>query len=335
MENMKKYNIAVAGATGMVGRKFLEVLAERDFPIENLYLFASKRSAGKKMEYRGKSYIVEELTDEVFDRDIDIVLFSAGGATSERFSPVARDKGVIVVDNSSAFRMYPEIPLVVPEVNPGDVEKHKGIIANPNCSTIQSVLPLKALSEKFGVKRVVYSTYQAVSGSGVNGIEDLKRGLEGREPKNYPHPIANNCLPHIDVFLEDGYTKEERKMIEETRKILGIPDLPITATCVRVPVENSHSISINIELGKSFEMAEIFEALKGFDGIIVEDDTSKNIYPMPIHASGRDEVFVGRIRRDFSRENSVNIWCVADNIRKGAATNTVQIAELLIKKGLI
>ncbi|WP_319200374.1 aspartate-semialdehyde dehydrogenase [uncultured Ilyobacter sp.] len=332
---MKKYNIAVAGATGMVGRKFLEVLAERDFPIENLYLFASKRSAGKKMEYKGKSYIVEELTDEVFDRDIDIVLFSAGGATSERFSPVARDKGVIVVDNSSAFRMYPEIPLVVPEVNPEDVEKHKGIIANPNCSTIQSVLPLKALAEKFGIKRVIYSTYQAVSGSGVDGIEDLKRGLEGKKPKNYPHPIANNCLPHIDVFLDDGYTKEERKMIDETRKILGIADMPITATCVRVPVENSHSISINVELEKSFEMSEIFEALKGFNGIIVEDDTSKNIYPMPIHANGKDEVFVGRIRRDFSRENSVNIWCVADNIRKGAATNTVQIAELLIKKGLI
>ncbi|ADO84424.1 aspartate-semialdehyde dehydrogenase [Ilyobacter polytropus] len=332
---MKKYNIAVAGATGMVGRKFLEVLAERDFPIENLYLFASKRSAGKKMEYKGKSYTVEELTDEVFDRDIDIALFSAGGATSERFSPVARDKGVIVVDNSSAFRMYPEIPLVVPEVNPEDVEKHNGIIANPNCSTIQSVLPLKALAEKFGIKRVVYSTYQAVSGSGVDGIEDLKRGLEGKEPKNYPHPIANNCLPHIDVFLEDGYTKEERKMIDETRKILGTPDMAITATCVRVPVENSHSISINIELEKSFEMTEIFEALTGFDGIIVEDDTSKNVYPMPIHATGKDEVFVGRIRRDFSRENSVNIWCVADNIRKGAATNTVQIAELLIKKGLI
>lgn len=332
---MKKYNIAVAGATGMVGRKFLEVLAERDFPIENLYLFASKRSTGKKMEYKGKSYVVEELTDEVFDRDIDIVLFSAGGATSERFSPVARDKGVIVVDNSSAFRMYPEIPLVVPEVNPEDVEKHKGIIANPNCSTIQSVLPLKALAEKFGIKRVIYSTYQAVSGSGVDGIEDLKRGLEGKKPKNYPHPIANNCLPHIDVFLDDGYTKEERKMIDETRKILGIADMPITATCVRVPVENSHSISINVELEKSFEMSEIFEALKGFNGIIVEDDTSKNIYPMPIHANGKDEVFVGRIRRDFSRENSVNIWCVADNIRKGAATNTVQIAELLIKKGLI
>jgi len=332
---MKKYNIAVAGATGMVGRKFLEVLAERDFPIENLYLFASKRSAGKKMEYKGKSYTVEELTDEVFDRDIDIALFSAGGATSERFSPVARDKGVIVVDNSSAFRMYPEIPLVVPEVNPEDVEKHNGIIANPNCSTIQSVLPLKALAEKFGIKRVVYSTYQAVSGSGVDGIEDLKRGLEGKEPKNYPHPIANNCLPHIDVFLENGYTKEERKMIDETRKILGTPDMAITATCVRVPVENSHSISINIELEKSFEMTEIFEALTGFDGIIVEDDTSKNVYPMPIHATGKDEVFVGRIRRDFSRENSVNIWCVADNIRKGAATNTVQIAELLIKKGLI
>ncbi|WP_319371587.1 aspartate-semialdehyde dehydrogenase [uncultured Ilyobacter sp.] len=332
---MKRYNIAVAGATGMVGRKFLEVLAERDFPIENLYLFASKRSAGKKMEYRGKSYTVEELTDEVFDRDIDIALFSAGGATSERFSPVARDKGVIVVDNSSAFRMYPEVPLVVPEVNPEDVEKHKGIIANPNCSTIQSVLPLKALSERFGIKRVIYSTYQAVSGSGVDGIEDLKRGLEGKEPKKYPHPIANNCLPHIDVFLEDGYTKEERKMVDETRKILGIPDLPITATCVRVPVENSHSISINIELEKSFEMIEIFEALKEFDGIIVEDDISKNIYPMPLHASGKDEVFVGRIRRDFSRANSVNIWCVADNIRKGAATNTVQIAELLIKKGLI
>ncbi|MDN5304774.1 MAG: aspartate-semialdehyde dehydrogenase [Fusobacteriaceae bacterium] len=332
---MKKYNIAIVGATGMVGRKFLEVLAEKNFPIENLYLFASARSAGNEVEYQGKTYIVEELTENSFDRDIDIALFSAGASISKKFSPIAAEKGVIVVDNSSAFRMDKDIPLVVPEVNPDDVEKHNGIIANPNCSTIQSVLPLKALDKKYGIKRVIYSTYQAVSGSGVKGVADLQNGLKGEEPKNYPYPIANNCLPHIDVFLDNGYTKEEMKMVEETRKILGIPDLPVTATCVRVPVENSHSVSINVELKNDFDLNEVFEVFKNFEGIILQDDVKNNIYPMPLYASGKNEVFVGRIRKDFSNPNTLNIWCVADNIRKGAATNTVQIAELLIKKGLV
>lgn len=332
---MKKYNVAIVGASGMVGRKFLEVLKDRNFPVDNLYLFASARSAGKKMEFDGKEYTIEELTENSFDRDIDVALFSAGAGISKKFSPIAASKGVIAIDNSSAFRMDDTIPLVVPEVNPDDVEKHNGIIANPNCSTIQSVLPLKAIDAKYGLKRVIYSTYQAVSGSGVAGVADLENGLKGEAPTNYPHAIAGNCLPHIDVFLEDGYTKEEVKMIKETQKILGLPELKVTATCVRVPVINGHSVSMNIETEKPFDMEDVVKTFAEFENIIVENDGANNVYPMPLNATGTDEVYIGRIRRDTTVDNGINLWCVADNIRKGAASNTIQIAEVLIKKGLI
>ncbi len=332
---MKKYNVAVVGATGLVGQTFLKVLEERDFPIENLYLMASARSAGKVINYKGKNVVVEELTAKAFDKDIDIALFSAGGAISKEFSPIAATKGIVVIDNSSAFRMDDEIPLVVPEVNPEDAFKHKGIIANPNCSTIQSVVPLKVLDEKYGIKRIVYSTYQAVSGSGLAGIRDLEEGLKGEQARNYPHAIANNCLPHIDVFLPNGYTKEEEKMIKETRKILGKPELKVTATCVRVPVFAGHSVSINIEFEKEFNLDQVRNDLASVEGLIIEDDTANNVYPMAINAAEKNEVFVGRIRRDESLDSGLNLWVVADNIRKGAATNTIQIAELLIKNNKI
>lgn len=328
---MKKANIGIVGATGMVGRTFLKVLEERNFPIDNLYLFSSKKSAGSKVEFMGKEYIVEELTEDSFKRDMDIALFSAGGDISEKFAPIAKENGVIVVDNSSAWRMDKDIPLVVPEVNPEDVKWNNGIIANPNCSTIQSVVPLKVLHDAFKIKRIIYSTYQAVSGSGVGGIMDLENGVKGIEAKKYPHQIAYNCLPHIDVFMENGYTKEEIKMIEETKKILNDYDLKITATTVRVPVRHSHSISINLEFEKPFELEEVYKVLENGAGIIVQDDVQNNVYPMAINAEGTDEVYVGRIRRDFSIDNGLNLWVVADNIRKGAATNTVQIAELLLK----
>lgn len=328
---MKKYNIAIVGATGMVGRTFLQILEERNFPINNLYLLASSRSSGSKITFKGKKYTVEELTPESFDKNIDIALFSAGGDISKKMAPIAISKGIRVIDNSSAWRMDPSIPLVVPEVNPKEVTKHR-LIANPNCSTIQVVIPLKVLDDLYGIKRIVYSTYQAVSGSGVAGVKDLKEGLNGAAPSNYPHPIAFNCLPHIDEFTESGYTKEEIKMIKETRKILNRPNLAITSTCVRVPVENSHSVSINLEFEKEFDLQELKEALQNKKGIILQDDVESNIYPMPINSSGHDEVFVGRIRRDYSLKNGLNLWVVADNIRKGAATNTVQIAELLIEK---
>lgn len=328
---MKKYNIAIVGATGMVGRTFLKVLEERNFPIDNLYLLASSRSRGTKINFQNKTYIVEELTSESFSKKIDIALFSAGGNLSREMAPVAVSHGITVIDNSSAWRMDPAVPLVVPEVNPEAI-KDNLLIANPNCSTIQVVVPLKVLDDLYGIKRVIYSTYQAVSGSGVAGVEDLKNGIEGKEPSNYPYPIAFNCLPHIDEFTDNGYTKEELKMIDETRKILNKPDLPITSTCVRVPVENGHSVSVNLEFEKEFDLTELKEALKNKEGLILQDDIKNNIYPMPINASGFDEVFVGRIRRDYSVKNGINLWVVADNIRKGAATNTVQIAELLIKK---
>lgn len=331
----KRFNIAVVGATGMVGRKMLEVLAERDFPIDNLYLFASSRSAGKEVEYQGKTYIVEELKESSFDRDIDIALFSAGASTSKKFSKVAASKGVIVVDNSSAFRMDPKVPLVVPEVNPEDVQWNNGIIANPNCSTIQAMLPLKALHDRYTLKRVIYSTYQAVSGSGVKGHKDLEEGVQGKDPISYPHPIAFNCLPHIDDFLENGYTKEEMKMVNESRKILHVPSLKVTATTVRVPVFYGHSESINLEFEKNFELQEARNLLEEMSGVVVMDDPTNNVYPLARVAENKDEVFVGRIRRDESVENGMNLWVVADNIRKGAATNTVQIAELLIKKKLV
>jgi aspartate-semialdehyde dehydrogenase len=320
--------IAIVGATGLVGKTFLKVLEERDFDITELYLFASKRSAGNKVIFKSKEYTVEELTESSFDRNIDIALFSAGGDISKKFAPIAAEKGVLVVDNSSAWRMESGVPLVVPEVNPETAFKNSGIIANPNCSTIQCMLPLKVLEEKYGLKRVIYSTYQAVSGSGHKGIEDLENGLRGEEPKTYPYPIVNNCLPHIDKFLENGYTKEEIKMIDETRKILRIPDLPVTATCVRVPVMNSHSVSITAELERDFDLEELKEALGNFAGMVLVDDVNSNEYPLASDATGQDKVLVGRVRRDFSTEKGINLWVVADNIRKGAATNAVQIAEL-------
>ncbi len=330
----RKPNIAVVGATGVVGSTFLKVLAERDFPFENIYFMASAKSAGKKLPFKGKEYTVEELTEHSFDKPIDIALFSAGGGTSAKFAPIAAAHGVTVVDNSSQWRMDKEVPLVVPEVNPQDIKWNKGIIANPNCSTIQAMVALKPLQDKYGIKRVVYSTYQAVSGSGVKGINDLRNGLDGKdEPlQAYAHPIAGNCLPHIDVFTENGYTKEEMKMINETHKILGDDEIRVTATTVRVPVFDSHSESINIELAQPFELSDIFELFRNAPGIILQDDVENNVYPLAIDAAGTDEVYIGRIRRDFSVENGLNIWVVADNIRKGAATNAVQIAEELLKE---
>lgn len=325
------YNIAIVGATGNVGRKFLEILEERNFPIKNLYLFASKRSAGLKLSFKGNEYLVEETSEEnIKNKKIDFALFSAGGDISLKFSPIFSSYGAVVIDNSSAFRMDKNVPLVVPEVNPEDIKLHNGIIANPNCSTIQAMLPLKVLLDNYGIKRIVYSTYQAVSGAGVQGILDLEDGLKGNPPKKFPYPIAGNCLPQIDVFLENGYTKEEIKMIEETKKILHNYNLKITATAVRVPVLNSHSESINVELEKPFELKDIFNLFNNTKGITLYDDINNFKYPTPLMMSGKDDVFVGRIRRDFSIDNGLNLWVVADNIRKGAALNAVQIAELLI-----
>ena len=332
---MKKYNVAIVGATGLVGRTFLKVLKERNFPVEKLYLYASARSAGKTVNFVGKDYTVIELKDENIKDDIDVALFSAGGSMSKEYAPKFKAKGAIVIDNSSAWRMEKDIPLVVPEANPEALDGHNGIIANPNCSTIQVMPVLKVLADKYGLKRVVYSTYQAVAGSGQKGIDDLEANLKGEPSKNYPHQIAFNLLPHIDSFLDNGYTKEEMKMVEETRKILGLPDLKVTATCVRVPVKMGHAVSVNVELENSFDLKDVFKAFEEKEGVIVKDNVSKNVYPMPIEAEDTDEVYVGRIRRDESVENGLNLWVVADNIRKGAATNTIQIAETLIKKGVI
>ncbi|MCI8342165.1 MAG: aspartate-semialdehyde dehydrogenase [Firmicutes bacterium] len=328
---MKKVNVAVVGATGMVGRTFLKVLEERKLPIENFYVMASARSAGQKLMFGGNEYTVEELTEHSFDKHIDIALFSAGGSTSAKFAPIAAAHGCTVIDNSAQWRMDPNVPLVVPEVNPEDIKWNKGIIANPNCSTIQAMVVLKPLDEKYKIKRVVYSTYQAVSGAGVAGWNDLENGLKGEAPKKFPHAIANNCLPHIDMFMENGYTKEEMKMIWETRKILHNDEMRVTATTVRVPVFNSHSESINIEFENAFETDELVNVLKNARGVVVQDNTAENVYPLAAEATGKDEVFVGRIRRDESVDSGVNIWVVADNIRKGAATNAVQIAEEIIK----
>ncbi|MEG1523511.1 MAG: aspartate-semialdehyde dehydrogenase [Clostridia bacterium] len=330
---MKQYKIAVVGATGMVGRKFLQVLEERNLPASEYILFASARSAGSEVTFMGKPYIVRELTETAFNGlGVDIALFSAGGSTSEKYAPIVAASGAVVIDNSSCWRMDPDVPLVVPEVNPDAIAmyKKKGIIANPNCSTIQAMVPLKPLAVKYGLKRVIFSTYQAVSGAGLKGFLDLENGLKGDKPVKFPHPIAGNCLPHIDVFMDNGYTKEEWKMIEETRKILALPDLPVTATTVRVPVFHGHSESINVELSAPFEVDDIRKLWAHTDGIVVQDDPANNVYPMAINAEDTDPVYVGRLRRDFSVENGINFWCVADNIRKGAATNAVQIAQELI-----
>lgn len=332
---MKQYKIAVVGATGMVGRMFLRVLEERKLPVSEYFLFASARSAGTTVDFMGKKYTVRELTEGAFkDLGVDIALFSAGAGTSKTFAPIVAASGAVVIDNSSCWRMDPEVPLVVPEVNPQAIPqyKKKGIIANPNCSTIQAMVPLKPLSDQYGLKRVIYSTYQAVSGAGMGGYTDLENGLKGEAPKKFPYPIAGNVLPQIDVFLENGYTKEEQKMVDETRKILGLPNLRVTATTVRVPVFHGHSESINVELEKPYELSDIRALWEHTEGLIVQDDTAKGLYPMPIYAADTDPVYVGRLRRDFSVENGINFWCVADNIRKGAATNAVQIAQELIRQ---
>ena len=287
-------------------------------------------SAGTVLDLFNKQYIVQELDENSFDVGFDFAVFSAGSDTAKKFAPIAASKGCIVVDNSSAFRMDFDVPLVVPEVNPEDIFTHHGIIANPNCSTIQAVVALKPLDVKYKIKRIVYSTYQAVSGAGQKGVDDLENTLNGLEPKKFPYSIANNCLPHIDVFNEDGYTKEEIKMINETRKILHRPDLKITATTVRVPVINSHSESINIEFENDFDLDELKNLLKNSPGIVLQDDIKNNIYPLATLATGSDDVFVGRIRRDDSVPFGINMWVVADNIRKGAASNAIQIVEKLM-----
>lgn len=335
---MKNYKLAVVGATGVVGRTVLKILEEKKLPIAEYVLFASSRSAGKQVSFMGKEYEIQELTEHSFDDGFDFAIFSAGGETSKKYSPIAASKGCVVVDNSSAFRMDENVPLVVPEVNPEEILHHHGIIANPNCSTIQAVVALKPLDDVYHIKRVVYSTYQAVSGAGSKGIADLENGIAHRNDEDtsylqkFPYPIFSNCLPHIDVFLDNGYTKEEEKMIQETRKILKKPDLPITATAVRVPVFNSHSESINLEFEKDFDIEEVKDLLKHSPGIVVRDNPTYNLYPLAIYTTGFDEVFVGRIRRDDSIAFGLNLWVVADNIRKGAASNAIQIIEKLIEK---
>ena len=322
-----KVNVAVVGATGLVGSMMLKVLSEKNFPIDKLYLFSSKKSAGSEVEYCGKKYTVEELNENSFEgKDIKIALFSAGGSVSEKYAPIAAKKGVTVIDNSSHFRMNPDVPLVVPEINPEDIKTNKGIIANPNCSTIQSVLPLKPIHDKYKIKRVIYSTYQSVSGSGVKGISDLEEGTQ----LAYKYPIRNNCIPQIDVFMDNGYAKEEMKMIDETKKILH-DDIRVTATTVRVPVKTSHSVSINVETEKPFEIEDVKKIIADYPGMDLQDDIENEIYPMAITSAGKNEVFVGRIRRDFTVDNGINLWCCADNIRKGAATNAVQIALKILE----
>ena len=329
---MNRRRIAIVGATGMVGRMFQKVLEEHRIEAE-YELFASSKSAGTVLPFFGRDHVVSELREDSFEnKGFRYALFSAGGTISAKYAPLAAASGAIVIDNSSQWRMDPNVPLVVPEVNPEALcSIPKGIVANPNCSTIQAVVPLKVLDDAFHIKRIVYSTYQAVSGAGQKGYQDLEDGLCGALPKKFPHPIAGNCIPHIDVFLDNGNTKEEQKMIDETRTILSRPDLRVSATCVRVPVYHGHSESINVEFENPYELDEVFRLFDQAEGIVVRDDPKNNVYPMPIEAAGTDPVYVGRIRRDCSVENGLNFWCVADNIRKGAALNAVQIMELLIK----
>lgn len=339
---MKKYNVAILGATGAVGTEFLKLIEERNFPYAELRLLASKRSAGKQIEFMGKTYTVQEATKDSF-AGIDIALF-AGGSVSKEFAPYAVEAGAVVIDNSSAFRMDPEVPLVVPEVNPQAILKHKGIIANPNCSTIIMVMALKPLYDMAKIKRIVVSTYQAVSGAGKEGIDELtdqvKDFADGKEmvanilpsaslAKHYP--IAFNLIPQIDVFMDNLYTKEEMKMVNETRKIFDDYDMRITATTVRVPVYRSHSESINVEFENDLNLEEMQKSLAAFPGVQVIDNPQEQLYPMPLYTSEKDDVYVGRLRRDESNDKTFNMWVVGDQIRKGAALNTLQIAETMIK----
>ncbi|MGQ9512430.1 aspartate-semialdehyde dehydrogenase [Thermodesulfitimonas sp.] len=336
---MRQFNVAVVGATGAVGQEILKVLEERNFPVRELRPLATARSAGRVIYFKGEAYTVEETRPESFE-DVEIALF-AGGAASKEFALAAKERGVLVIDNSSAFRLEPDVPLVVPEVNPEDVKWHRGIIANPNCSTIIMVVPLKPIHDAAGIKRVVVSTYQAVSGAGAAAIKELEAQtravLSGQEypPQVFPYQIAFNLIPHIDIFQELDYTKEEWKMVKETRKIFHDDSLAITATTVRVPVVRCHSESVNVETKEKLTAQEVRGILSRAPGVVVVDDPAAKKYPMPILACDKDEVFVGRIRDDNSLDKGLNLWVVADQLRKGAATNAVQIAELAIKYGCV
>ncbi|HLA48105.1 MAG: aspartate-semialdehyde dehydrogenase [Nitrospinae bacterium RIFCSPHIGHO2_02_39_11] len=332
-----KYTVAVVGATGAVGNEMVSILEERNFPVGNLKLFASERSEGKYIEFKGKNTRVNKLTDDSFN-GINIALFSAGASRSLDFAPKAVKSGAVVIDNSSAFRMEPNIPLVVPEVNKDAIKKHKGIIANPNCSTIQMVVALKPIHDAVRIKRIVVSTYQAVSGTGKKAMQELEQqtrdlfSLKEITVSIYPHQIAFNCIPQIDVFLDNGYTKEEMKMVNETRKIMEDDTIRVTVTTVRVPVFSAHSESVNIETYKKITADEVRKLLSKAPGVKVVDEPKNSVYPLAINSAGRDEVFVGRIREDESIDNGINMWIVSDNLRKGAALNAVQIAEILIQK---
>ena len=320
--------IALVGATGLVGQTMLQILEKRDTPPISFTFFSSARSAGKEIVFKGETYSVEELTEERVNDGFDYVLMSAGGGTSLHYAPLFEEAGAVVIDNSSAWRMDTTVDLIVPEVNKPSLKRK--IIANPNCSTIQSVVPLKPIQDAFGLKRVAYTTYQSVSGSGVKGLEDLEKGEKGEAPTNYNHPIYHNLIPQIDDFEEDGYTKEEQKMINETRKILNQADLDVTATCVRVPVPHSHAVAMNITLNSEPTVEEIKTVLSEFPSIKVMDDPSQEVYPTPLEAAQKEEVFVGRIRKDPSLPNTYHLWSVSDNIFKGAALNAVQILESLL-----
>ena len=325
-------NLAVVGATGMVGRTMLKVLEERKVAISNLYPVASERSEGKTIAFNNEQCTLTTI-EKVLEQPLDVALFSAGGSVSKEWAPLFEEKGVFVIDNSSAWRMDDNCPLVVPQINSEELNQSKKIIANPNCSTIQMVMALAPLHRKFKINRLIISTYQSVTGTGKNAVEQLLEERERGRSNNmvYPHPIDQNCIPHCDVFLENGYTKEEMKLVHETRKILKDPSIAITATAVRVPVMGGHSESVNIEFDNPVDAEEVKEILRKSDGVLVEDDILHNKYPMPINATNRDEVLVGRIRNDESRENTINMWIVADNLRKGAATNAVEILEKIIE----
>ncbi len=329
---MPERRVGIVGASGLVGQTLLRVMEEHGFSTSELRLFASEQSAGQKIAFQGKKYLLEQPSAKGLS-DLDLVFFVSSNAVSLKWAPVAVEKGALVIDNSKAYRMDPAVPLVVPEINGEKIFENQGIVANPNCSTVQTVMALYPLQKAFGLKRVVVSTYQAVSGSGKLALEQLRAERAGQNPleKVYPHPIFNNCLPHIGSFLENGYTDEEMKMVNESRKILGLPNLRVTATTVRVPVEFSHSISVNAELESDFSLSEVVQVLGEMPGVVVVDDPAKNRYPLAAQAKDRDETFVGRIRRDFSVDSGLNFWVVADNLRKGAATNALQIAEFWVK----
>ena len=338
LKKKDKYVVAVVGATGVVGNEMIATLEERKFPVDKLRLFASERSEGKKLEFLGNSLPVEALTHKVFD-GIDIALFSAGGDRSKEYAPAAAEAGCVVVDNSSAWRMDPEVPLVVPEVNPDDLDRHKGIIANPNCSTIQMVVVLKPIHDAAIIKRVIVTTFQSVSGTGKKAMDELLKqtgevlNFQNISAEVYPHQIAFNCLPHIDKFMDDGYTKEEIKMVNETKKILGDDSVLVSATTVRVPVFRGHSESLNIETEKNVSANEVRALLSAAPGVLVYDAPDNNIYPMQSDCAGKDDVYAGRIREDHTIKNGINMWIAADNLRKGAALNAVQIAEELVRRG--